>query len=285
VNFFVDKKRANVSVKYTNFCKVNRNAPLHAKLDVLDMCVSSALTYGCETWGSNVNDTELCYRSGLKTALNVRQNLNNDIVYIETGRWPLYARIKKAQLKFWMYMNDYAVEHPDSALAKVLNIGLNSNIGYLRHYQNLQTQFNDPITCQKSIEQDLLESYRQSMGAALETDEDSRLGTYYRVNPTLEKYVPKPQPTLEIERELVTRYRTGSHSLAIELGRYSNTVRENRVCCCGNSVQTVWHLFTECPLTVPLVDHHSYNNLSEVFGDDDVHRKLLKICSKLKIAI
>ena len=102
------------------------------------------------------------------------------------------------------------------------------------------------------------------MEAALEADADSRLGTYYRVNPTLEKYVPKPQLTLEIERELVTRYRTGSHSLAIELGRYSNTPRENRVCCCGNSVQSVWHLFTECPLTLPLVDHQRYNNLSDV---------------------
>ena len=133
--------------------------------------------------------------------------------------------------------------------------------------------------------QDLLDSYRRSMETALETDADSRLGTYYRVNPSLEKYVPKPQPTLEIERELVTRYRTGSHSLAIELGRYSNTARENRVCCCGNSVQSVWHLFTECPLTHPIVDHQSYSNLCEVFGDGDVHRKLLMICSKLKIAI
>ena len=122
------------------------------------------------------------------------------------------------------------------------------------------------------------------METALETDADSRLGTYYRVNPTLEKYVPKPQPTLEIERELVTRYRTGSHSLAIELGRYSNTPRENRVCCCG-MVQSVWHLFTECPLTLQLVDHQRYNNLSDVFGDGDVHRKLLMMCSKLKIAI
>ena len=258
---------------------------MHVKLDVLDTCVSSALTYGCETWGSYVNEAELCYRSGLKTALNVRQNLNNEIVYIETGKWPLYPRIKKAQLKFWLFMKDYALEHPNSAFAKVLNIGSNCNMGYLRYYENLQTQFTDPIACQKSIEQDLFESFRRSMETALETDADSRLGTYYRVNPTLEKHVPKPQTVLEIERELVTRYRTGSHSLAIELGRYSNTARENRVCCCGNMVQSVWHLFSECPLTLPIVDHRRFNNLCEVFGDDDIHRKLLLICNRLKIAI
>lgn len=53
--------------------------------------VSSALTYGCETWGSYMNEAELCYCSDLKTALNVSQNLNNEIVCIETGKWPLYT--------------------------------------------------------------------------------------------------------------------------------------------------------------------------------------------------
>ena len=91
IKLYVDKKRANVSIKFTNFCKKNRNAPLHVKLDVLDTCVTSALTYGCETWGRYVNEAELCYRSGLKTALNVRQNVNNEIVYIESGKWPLQS--------------------------------------------------------------------------------------------------------------------------------------------------------------------------------------------------
>ena len=106
VKRFLDKKRANVSIKYTNFCKSNRNAPLHVKLDVLDRCVSAALTYGCETWGRYCNEADLCHRTGLKTALNVRQCLNNEIVYIETGKWPLHSRIKKSQLKFWIYIKE-----------------------------------------------------------------------------------------------------------------------------------------------------------------------------------
>ena len=66
VKVFVDKKRPNVSIKFTNFCKKNRIVPLHVKLDVLDTCVASALTYGCETWGRYVNEAEVCYKSGLK---------------------------------------------------------------------------------------------------------------------------------------------------------------------------------------------------------------------------
>ena len=61
------------------------------------------------------------------------------------------------------------------------------------------------------------------------TDPDSKLGTYYRINPNLNSYILRPQLILEAERILITRFRTGSHSLAIELGRYTNTPREHRL--------------------------------------------------------
>ena len=54
VKSFIDQKHANVSIKFSNFCQVNRNAPLFVKLQVLDACVSSVITYACETWGSNI---------------------------------------------------------------------------------------------------------------------------------------------------------------------------------------------------------------------------------------
>ena len=284
VTTYVNHKRSNVSIKYTHFCKTNRNAPLHVKLDVLDRCVSSALIYGCETWGRYVNYVEQPYRSGLKTALNVRVNVNNEIVYVETGRWPLNARIKKAQLKFWLFLNSYKLNHPFSAVAKVLDFGLNNNINYLKYYKDLYDNYIDPRSCQISSEKQYLQIYLQKMIQEMEKDENSKLATYYRINPTLEKFVPKPQNILEIERELTTRYRTGSHSLAIELGRYSNTPRENLICICGNYIQTVWHIFLECPLTRTIVNPN-YVNLAEVFADNNLHRKLLLISNKLKVQL
>ena len=152
-----------MSIKFTNFCKTNRNAPLYVKLEVLDKCVSSALIYGCETWGNCLKDVELCYRSGLKTALNVRVNLNNEIVYIEAGKWPLCAQIKRAQLKFWLYVNEYILEYPESALAKVLIIGNNNNVAELKCYKDLQAEFVDPISCQKSIEKFFFDNYKSKM--------------------------------------------------------------------------------------------------------------------------
>ena len=85
---FIDMKRANVSIKYLNYCAKNRNAPLSAKLDVLDTCASSSIIYACETWGKCCESAEQLYRIGLRAALDIRSNINNEILYVESGRHP-----------------------------------------------------------------------------------------------------------------------------------------------------------------------------------------------------
>ena len=47
-------------------------------------------------------------------------------------------------------------------------------------------------------------------------DIDCKLGTYLRINPLLKPF--KPGSYEENERTIITRYRTGSHSLKIEIG-------------------------------------------------------------------
>ena len=74
------------------------------------------------------------------------------------------------------------------------------------------------------------------------------------------------------------------HSLSIELGRYSNVVRENRYCVCGNNVQTVWHIFIQCPITNSL-NNKNYQSLDEIFADENIHLMILSITKKLKIPI
>ena len=103
-------------IKCSNFCRVNRDAPLFAKLEVLEKCVSSSLLYSSETWGSNFHDIDYIHRSGIKTALGVRQNVNNEIVYIESNTFPLICKIKKRQLKFWRNINEYIEIYPESAI-------------------------------------------------------------------------------------------------------------------------------------------------------------------------
>ena len=284
VKRYLDMKRSNVCIKFSNFCKINRNAPLHVKLDVLEKCVSSSLLYGSETWGNNTQDIEFIYRSGIKTALGVRQNVNNEIIYIECNKFPLECEIRKRQLKFWIKINDYIVLHPDSSLNKIIHIGVEANLNFLKYYKTLSSTYSNPESCQISLQEKYKISWKNKIISAFENDNNSKLGTYYRINPDLKSFIPKSQTILEIERILITRYRTGSHSLSIELGRYSNIPRLERLCCCGNDIQTIWHIFSECPLTLSLVDR-SYQNLQAIFLDENVHKHLLLITKKLNIPI
>ena len=134
------------------------------------------------------------------------------------------------------------------------------------------------------LQNDYIMSWKNKFVFAANTDPDSKLGTYYRINPNLNSYVPKPQLILEAERKVITRFRTGSHSLGIELGRYSNTPRERRLCECKLAVQTIWHIFSECPLTIALLTKR-YPDIQAVFNDEHIYQQLLCITKKLKIPI
>ena len=176
------------------------------------------------------------------------------------------------------------VDFPGSALAKVVKIGLDCNIKYLKHYTDLQAEYENPTACKEAIDKKFLELYKTKMIAKYNQDPDSKLGTYYRVNPTLTSNVQNPQKCMEIERELITRFRTGSHSLAVETGRYSNIIRENRLCACGNGVQAVWHVMAECCETRDIVSN-TYNSLKEIFDDANLYGTLLAVTKKLKVRI
>ena len=224
------------------------------------------------------------YRSGLKTALGARQNVNNEIIYIETNTYPLMCNIKKRQLKFWKYINEYTEKYPESAIKKMLHLGTQANVKYLKHYETLARNYITPERCQILLQNDYITSWKNKFAAAVNTDPDSKLSPYYRINPNLNSYVLKPQLILEAERIVVTRFRTGSHSLGIEIGRYGNTPRDHRLCKCKLAVQTVWHIFSDCPITMPHVNT-KYPDIQAVFNDEHIYQKLLLITKKLKIPI
>ena len=281
---YLTRVRPNMSVKFINFCNENRNAPLHVKLDILDKCVVSALSYACETWGTNIREAETIYKGGLKIALGIRNNINSEIVYIECGKYPLECRITKLQYKFWTNIVKLIQNNPTSALAKALKLGESKNIRYITHYKHLTSTYSIASDCQSKIQNSYFLKWKNKIREAVD-DLDSRLATYYRINPSLQPYVPKPQTILEIERKLVTRFRTGSHSLAIEIGRYSNIPRCNRICSCKAGIQTVWHVFSECPIILSSLNLTNFETLADIFLDDDVHVMLLKITSLLKVPI
>ena len=137
----------------------------------------------------------------------------------------MHTKVMRLQLKFWLYILAYVYEFPDAALSKVIKLGLECNVPYIKYYKKLLIDYGDPSTCEDATKKDCMVNWKPKIIAA-SVDVDSKLGTYYRVNPLFQKFTTKDLNITENERILITRLRTGSHSLKIEIGRFSRILRE-----------------------------------------------------------
>ena len=257
----VAEKRSNVTIKFNNFCGKNFLAPLNVKLKVLQSCVVSSLLYSCETWSQfTPTNIEVAYRIGIKTALNIRYSCCNEVLYIESGLYPLECEIKKRQLQFWQTL--ISDTNKLVYIQNLLQKGLNANIPFVRYYQNLELKYMVPEKCVQDLRKEMQYSWKDKIVNAFNNDANSRLGAYLLVNPSLITPDFSKQYLLEHERAIITKMRTGTHYLAIEKGRFTNPriPRENRKCICDTEIQTLQHVILNCPL----LQHLRVDNLNSV---------------------
>ena len=81
------------------------------KLKVVDACINSALTYGCESWGSTpLNTVEILQRKALRMILDVSKTTANEIVYVESGYGKLKPTIYKRQMSFFRKFKKHCEE-------------------------------------------------------------------------------------------------------------------------------------------------------------------------------
>jgi len=281
IQIHTNDKRANVTVKFTNFCSKNIIAPLMIKLKVLNICAVPSLIYASETWGKvNPKNLESVYRSGLKTALGVRNTTNNEIVYIESGAYPLICTIQKQQIKFWRHIESYTETQPDAPLSKLVKYAKLVKLPYIMHYMNITEKYKSPENCYQS----LTSSFTQSWSNKIRTnsDENSKLGAYLKVNKNLD--TPNYNNLFEIERISLTQYRTGSHNLMIELGRYTipSTPREDRLCKC-NEMQTLEHCILYCTLLAEARKQITTTDLMSALNDSNIHQYIITMERTLRI--
>ena len=220
------------------------------------------------------DNLESIYYNGLSTALGIRNNINREIVFIETGRVPISCLVIKRQLNFWNKIIDYTYNNPDSALKKIIDMGVNEQISYLTYYSELKARYDTPELCFRHLVDEIKEDCRVKIEIEESADLDSKLGTYLQINPNLTPY--KENNILEHERTIISRFRTGSHSLRIETGRYNNICRSDRLCQCGLNIQTILHVFTDCPLTLPHLNNQ-YESLNNIFETDNIYNDILVI--------
>ena len=67
------QKRHMSVIKFYNFIRSNRSAPLKVKLNILRSCVTGSILHHCEAFGDQIpKDLEASYMKMLKSCFNVR---------------------------------------------------------------------------------------------------------------------------------------------------------------------------------------------------------------------
>ena len=247
--------------KFRIFSKVNSTMPYQYKKKVLQAAIVSSLLYSCESWFTeNLKQMEQLYVGALKSLLGVRETTRTDVVLLETGMPTLHELIKMRSTSFIKKnVNAGITETP---LAKVYKMCETKGTG---GYRFIKRMLDNPV------EECLLDVKR-----AMNNASSSKALKYKEMNPGLNVHTVYNSNVYIDERKRVvfTKFRTSSHSLRIETGRWARIDREDRLCSCGQGVQDESHVVFNCERTEAIrekygVNNAIYENLSDLMENHD----------------
>ena len=236
--------------------------PISQKCKLFDSLVGSILNFGSEIWGMHdATDVERIHTKFLRYVLGVKKSTNLAALYGELGRVPLSVFRKVIMLKYWIKI----LKQPDSSLVKLtyfmLKEDADANISYngknwsFQIKQILQTHGFEYIWDNQSeveipfcaIRQRIFDIFKQNWYSNI--NNSARLQSYciFKHNFELENYL-----SLKLDKKYkiaLSRFRTSSHDLNIEIGRYDNMPRHQRICrnCSMNKIESEFHFLLVCP--------------------------------------
>jgi hypothetical protein len=287
-------------------CKViqDLNNPQLA-MHLFDHTVTPILTYGSEVWGQfnpfipNIDDmsleslyanskVEYTQRKFARYILGLPKNCSKDAMIGELGWKPIYSQICMSIIKYWHYVanaptesllhdiymeNMYLSDREEENIIDVVSILLRK-LGIQKPLRQMQNM---------SIEQ-LTRMLKTSIHDTIETEWKSRIskttGTKKSNNNKLRTYSTfkrqyKLEPYLQCikkkaHRISLCRFRTSTHTLRVEQGRYQSLNLVDRTCiyCSLNVLEDEIHFLLECPLYATernaLLNNifHKYPNIS-----------------------
>ena len=227
----------------------------------------STLLYNCESFGHLLPDgLEEIYFKMIKAGFGVRPSTPNNIALIEAGFLPIKAIILARQFNFFKRFN--VSLHADSTRKKIFHDLLEGS-KYINHYVSLDEKYGN---C-REIYEEYSTRLKNEMQKKNDIDLHYKHWIYIQINPTL-----TPSPFLTVMGRLaqsIIKFRTGSHNLPIEKGRWSRTPRANRLCAKCNVIGDEKHLLHDCVdirrddlLDIPMTLEGiwKYKDLFKLFG-------------------
>jgi len=259
------QSHADMKTKHLNkfklFCAKNQGMPFPYKKKVFDAVITAKILYGCESWiTESFKSVETLYMGALKSLLSVRKQTPNQIVLLEAGIVKLRDRILKQQKNFLLKK----LRDEEEPLTKVYRLCERENT---KGYQILQKALNYSAVPLNDVREAIMADNRSS-----------KLNTYKILNPDLslcEIYKENICYIPDYVRAEFTKFRTSSHYLNIEKGRWQRIPREQRYCTCDDeSIQDEMHVLYNCPITQNIREKFNINEattLREIFDVKNVY--------------
>lgn len=236
--------------------------PIHQKVKLFDVLVGSILNFCSEIWGMNpATDIEMIHVRFLRYILGAKKSTNLSALYGELGRVPLSIYRKVNLIKYW----NKVISLKDNSLVKRTYKLLRRDDFDNKTYKNknwasqVKTILNEygfsdiwinesiDIYTLEVIKRRIMDTYCQSWYS--EINNSPRLRTYAIFKHTFirEKYLDVIHEYKF--RHALARFRISSHRLGIEIGRYTNTPLNDRVCtlCNMNQIESEYHFLLVCP--------------------------------------
>jgi hypothetical protein len=257
------KKRFKNAIKFFNYVRENRIAPVSVKLKVLKACVM-ALLHNCEAFGPKIPEgLEQIYYKMIRAALGVRSNVSKLTLMVESGCLPIECLIRSRQLKFYRRFLKSMKRNSirDSIMQKLLS----DKSDYLHHFTVLDESYNSSEDLKKEYIDNI---HRKIRGFAADKEKHYKYWIYLQLNPEL-----KPSPFLgRIDKigKAITKFRLGSHKLKIETGRWHRVPRAERLCGKCNVLGDERHCIYDC-VDIPRGDLDLPMELSSLWNYEKVN--------------
>jgi hypothetical protein len=239
--------------------------PIDIQIELFDKMIAPILLYGSEIWAPQMSNLASRLQIDFyKTVLMLRKSTPTCMVYGETGQFPLEIEAKCRMLCFWyklvqtpienklsltmyrflykLYKKEDSFRSPYLTCVKTTleNLGLNE---YWINQGNLNIS---PFRFKNIVKRKLKDQYIQEWKA----DVDSKSSCYnyrqYKQDFGLEKYTTRLSNN---NIRLLARFRTLNHKLPVQMGRYNNVPRNERICekCDMGVLGDEYHYLLICP--------------------------------------
>lgn len=213
------------------------------KIDLFYKMIKPILMYNCEIWGAeNYQVIERIQLKFLKYVLKLNKSTPNILMYGETGQMPLGIDISTRMISYWgrLICNNkpnklsvivYKLMHElyvkdifkSKWICQVVNTLNTSGLGYIWHEQKI------PNTkwLKQSVQLRLRDQYKQNFFAEINDTEKCYIYRMFKSEWGYEKYLSILPAKMA---KLYCKFRTSNLRLPIQLGRFNNIPRHERIC-------------------------------------------------------